>query len=102
MHDMMGMNGVNSAAAVAAGFASNRNGSVGKKNTYKKLNKEANGGNSDAKKEEKKNNKKDKKKNKPIETAKAVPESDEISLYDEAQTLTTPKTRLTAMDNSYE
>lgn len=52
--------------------------------------------------EKKKNSSSSSSKKKTIEMAKAVPESDDISLYDEAQTLTSPKTRLTAVDNSYE
>lgn len=73
------------------------------KNTYKKLSQSADGksssvvGGTSEEKEKKKSSKK--KSSPPTEMAKAVPESDEISLYDEAQTLTSPKTRV---ENSYE
>lgn len=80
------------------------------KNTYKKLNQtetktlvvSSNGGGGGGGEEKKKNSSSSSSKKKTIEMAKAVPESDDISLYDEAQTLTSPKTRLTAVDNSYE
>lgn len=104
MHDIMHAGG--GSGATGGG----KRKQVSGKNTYKKLNQtdgkalvvtagvdvNAGGGGGD---EKKKSSSSSSSKKKPIEMAKAVPESDDISLYDEAQTLTSPKTRI---ENSYE
>lgn len=103
MHDFMMNNG---GPCVNGG-----QNSGSKKNTYKKLAKEAGQCNGSSSKEDKKAIKKRKKSSEKQSTINNMPinganiavhdpnDDDNISMYDEAQTLTAPKTRIASIDN---